>query len=63
MERKSVSQRPVIPTMGVAKYLQLHGDAMHRYTRAYMAEKYRGIMKSKREWDREFLNSMEGSDE
>lgn len=46
--------------IGIGKYLQLHGSEIHRYTRASFVEEFRGIMKSKTEWDAEIKKIMEG---
>lgn len=52
-EPKSVS-------ISIQKYFQLHGSEIHMYTRAYLGEQFRGIMKSKDEWTKEIKKIMEG---
>jgi hypothetical protein len=42
------------------KYLQLHGEGIHKYTQAYVVEAYRGIMKTKTEWDEEIKKVLGG---
>ena len=46
--------------ISISKYLQLHGSSIHLYTRAGLGERFRGIMKSKDEWDMEINKNTEG---
>lgn len=46
--------------ISIQKYFQLHGSEIHMYTRAYLGEQFRGIMKSKDEWTKEIKKIMEG---
>jgi len=34
----------------IAKYLQLHGSEIHRYTQAYKKAEYRDILKTEEDW-------------
>ena len=46
--------------ISIQKYFQLYGSEIHAYTQAYLGEQFRGIMKSKDEWDKEINQIMEG---
>lgn len=52
-ERKSVE-------ISINKYLQLYAPEIHPYTRAYVEQRFRGIMKSKGSWDEAIKKHMEG---
>ena len=51
MAKKKVEAK--VPQIGVGKYFQLVNPPIHEYTRAYLSEQYRGIMKSKDGWETE----------
>ena len=44
----------------ISKYLQFHGEGIHKYTQAYVRVAFRDIMKTKTEWDEEIKKIMEG---
>jgi len=46
--------------MNVKKYLQLYGSEIHEYTKAYMEQWFRGIIKSKGSWETTINKFMEG---
>lgn len=46
--------------LSIKKYLQLYGSEIHKYTRAYFEQQFRGILKSKEAWDEEINKIMEG---
>lgn len=37
--------------LSIGKYLQFHGSGIHKYTRAYFEQQFRGIILSKKDWD------------
>lgn len=46
--------------ISIQKYLQLYASEIHSYTRAYLGEQFRGIMKEKEAWKEEINKIMEG---
>jgi hypothetical protein len=44
----------------IAKYLQLHGSEIHKYTKAYLEVQFRGIIKTTEAWKEEINKVMEG---
>ncbi len=46
--------------ISIQKYLQLYGSEIHAYSRAYLREQFRGIIKSKEAWKVEINKIMEG---
>jgi hypothetical protein len=46
--------------ISIQKYLQLYASEIHLYTRAYLGEQFRGIMKEKEAWKEEINKVMEG---
>lgn len=51
---------PKSASISIEKFFQLHAPEIHSYTRAYLGEQFRGIMKSKEEWTEELKKIMEG---
>lgn len=50
----------IIPVFNVDKYFELHGSHVHRYTQAALKVQYRGILKSRKEWETELKPILEG---
>lgn len=46
--------------LSMDKYLRNHGSEIHPYTRAYLVEKFRGIIKSRDEWKEMIKTHLEG---
>jgi hypothetical protein len=50
------------PKITIGKFFQLYGKNVHRYSQAYLGERFRGIMKTREEWseEAEIKRNMEG---
>jgi len=48
---KSKVVKPKVIKVTIQKYFQLRDPPIHKYSRAYLSEQFRGIMKSRDEWD------------
>jgi len=58
--KKGNLSEPKSDMISINKYLQLYGSSIHKYTRAGLKEHFRGIIKSKEEWNKEINKIMEG---
>ena len=49
------------PKITIGKYFQYHGEGIHPYQLAFVADRFRGIIKTKEEWDEEVAEYTEGN--
>lgn len=47
--------------ISLQKFFQLHASDTNRYMKAYLIERFRGILKTKDEWSKEIVKQMEGN--
>ena len=59
--KSSRTRKPKKPTYPLFKYLELEVKDIHPYTRAYVIEQYRGILKTKEEWAETLKPILEGN--
>ncbi|MHA2426498.1 MAG: hypothetical protein ACXADB_00460 [Candidatus Hermodarchaeia archaeon] len=54
-DKKKVISKPVKKKaeISIQKYFQLADPPIHAYTRAYLGEEFRGIIKTEDEWEKE----------
>lgn len=57
----NTSKKSEKESMSIQKYFQYHGEHIHKYTQAFLGVTYRDIMKTKKEWDQEVGEDMEGN--
>lgn len=50
---KSKIVKPKVVKVAIQKYFQLKDPRIHEYSRAYLSEQFRGILKSEDEWAKE----------
>jgi len=60
MAKKMVKTKESKKKISIQKYFQLYASEIHSYTRAYLGEQFRGIMKEKEAWKEEINKIMEG---
>lgn len=53
--------KDVTPKITANKYFQYHGSGVHPYTQAFVAERFRDIIKTKEEWDKLLIPQTEGN--
>jgi len=49
------------PEVGIVKYFELYGAGIHKYTQAFLGNRYRDIIKTTAEWESIVKTETEGN--
>ena len=54
VKRKKSEDTPIL----LSRYFELFASSVHPYTQAFVSDSYRGILKTKEEWDQELTGKI-----
>jgi hypothetical protein len=61
MAKRKIENNVKEPKYPMSKYFDLFHPDLHKYTRAYLEGEFRGILKTKDEWDSSINPKLEGN--